>query len=66
MPVLIDGLPVGRTTSGTWSPLRERPIAQAMVDADAAVPGVRVEVDIRGRSEQAAVVDVRSLMPEDR
>jgi aminomethyltransferase len=56
---------VGEVTSGTWSPLAERPIAQAYLDADVAGTadsGAAVEIDVRGRSEQAHVVSLKGLL----
>jgi aminomethyltransferase len=54
--VLAAGQPVGRVTSGTFSPTLERPIAMGYVQPDAALEGTNVEVDIRGRREAARVV----------
>jgi len=48
---------IGEVTSGTFSPLLERGIALAYIEpADAAQPGVVVEVDIRGRRGRATVI----------
>ena len=47
---------IGRTTSGTHAPFLGYAVAMAMLDADAAVPGTQVEVDVRGRRIAAEVV----------
>ncbi|HEY2894914.1 MAG TPA: glycine cleavage system aminomethyltransferase GcvT [Pirellulales bacterium] len=46
--VFYRGEPVGRVTSGTFSPTLERPIAMGYVPAELAAPGTQVEIDIRG------------------
>jgi aminomethyltransferase len=52
-----DGTDAGEVTSGTFSPLRGCGIALAYLSpADAVEPGSVVEVDIRGRSAPATVV----------
>ncbi len=57
-PVLAaeGGAPVGRVTSGGWSPSLERGIALAYVPADLARVGTALAVEIRGRAEAAVVV----------
>jgi aminomethyltransferase len=55
-PVLLDGLPVGEVTSGTWSPTLGEAVALAYVPAAAAKPGTELAVQIRGRAEPAVVV----------
>lgn len=52
------GRSVGHVTSGTFSPTLERPIAMGYVEPQFASPGTQVEVDIRGRSEPARVVEL--------
>jgi len=47
---------IGRTTSGTFSPTLEKPIAMAYVEREFAAPGTQVAIDIRGRQEPATVV----------
>ncbi|MEX0717000.1 MAG: glycine cleavage system aminomethyltransferase GcvT [Planctomycetaceae bacterium] len=47
---------IGKVTSGTFSPTLERPIAMGYVPAEFAAAGTAVEVDIRGKREQAKVV----------
>jgi len=53
--VLAAGAPVGRVTSGTFSPTLNKPIAMAYVRRDLAAPGTPVEVDVRGNTEPARV-----------
>lgn len=47
--------PIGRVTSGTFSPTLEASIAMGYVQSSHAAPGTAVEVDIRGRRESAEV-----------
>lgn len=54
--VLRGGKPVGAVTSGTWSPTLQKSIAMAYLPTDAREPGTPVEVDVRGKAENAAVV----------
>jgi aminomethyltransferase len=54
-PVLVDGEPVGRVTSGTHTPFLKKAIAMAYVPAWAAEPGRVLEVEIRGRRAAARV-----------
>lgn len=56
--VSADGSSAGEVTSGTFSPTRGCGIALAYLSpADAFATGTQVEVDIRGRSAPATVVD---------
>jgi aminomethyltransferase len=43
-----DSRRIGQVTSGTFSPTLERPIAMAYVAPQMSVPGLHVDVDIRG------------------
>lgn len=45
VPVFSGGRQVGRMTSSTWSPVLKQMIGLATVDAEAAKPGSRVEVE---------------------
>lgn len=56
-PVLADGEPVGVVTSGSYSPTLECPIAMALAPAEHAALGAALEIDIRGRTEPATVVE---------
>lgn len=56
-PVLVGGKQVGWITSGTVSPTLEKPIAMGYVDAQYAPLGTKLEIDIRGRSATARVVE---------
>ncbi len=50
------GAPVGRVTSGGWSPSLERGIALAYVPVELARVGTSLAVEIRGKAEPAQVV----------
>ena len=57
LTVLADGVQVGVTTSGTFSPTLKVGIALALIDTDAGVDdGQRVDVDVRGRALECEVV----------
>ncbi|GAA1849725.1 glycine cleavage system aminomethyltransferase GcvT [Pseudonocardia ailaonensis] len=57
MAVLRDGVEVGRTTSGTFSPTLRTGIALALIDTAARVEaGEVLTVDVRGRALEAEVV----------
>jgi aminomethyltransferase len=49
---------IGEVTSGIPSPTLGHPIAMAYVPAEHSEPGTELAVDIRGRTEQATVVDL--------
>jgi len=53
--VLSGGAPAGHVTSGTYSPTLERPIAMALVRSELAKAGVRLEVDLKGKTIPATV-----------
>jgi aminomethyltransferase len=55
-PILFQGRPVGRTTSGTYSPTLRRPIAMGYVPPEYAEPGTELSIDVRGHPEAARVV----------
>lgn len=55
-PVYVGDRQVGKTTSGTHCPYLGGAYAMAMLDIDFTEPGVRVEVDVRGRRIAAEVV----------
>jgi aminomethyltransferase len=54
--VLRGGAPVGRVTSGTFSPTLDKSIAMAYVDAGSAAAGSECQVDVRGKPVPARVV----------
>ncbi|MDR3312231.1 MAG: glycine cleavage system aminomethyltransferase GcvT [Spirochaetaceae bacterium] len=47
---------VGKTTSGTFCPFLQAPLAMALVNTDAGAEGTVIEVDIRGKRVEAEVV----------
>jgi aminomethyltransferase len=49
---------VGNVTSGSYSPTFEKPIAMGYVRPAHAEPGTELEVDIRGRTSPARVVEL--------
>ncbi|GAA3353434.1 glycine cleavage system aminomethyltransferase GcvT [Saccharopolyspora gregorii] len=57
-PVLADGAEIGEITSGAPSPTLGHPIAMAYVDRAHSAPGTAVQVDIRGKSIDAEVVEL--------
>ena len=48
----------GQTTSGTHCPFLGKAVAMAYLSSADAVPGTRVEVDVRGRRVAAQVVEL--------
>ena len=56
--ILHDGRKVGVVTSGTHSPTLGKPIAMGYVSPDCAQPGTVLQIDIRGRLEDAQVVEL--------
>ncbi len=56
--VLCNGRPVGRVTSGTFSPSLGKPIAMGYAEPQGAAPGSEVTIDIRGASEPARAVQL--------
>lgn len=55
--VYIDSDRVGATTSGTFCPYLNKAVAMALVDrVQAGLPGIEVEIDVRGRRLKAVTV----------
>ena len=54
-PILRDGAPIGRVTSGGYGYTVERSIAYGYVPADAAAPGTALTVEVFGVAVEAAV-----------
>ncbi len=57
-PICKDGRPVGRITSGTFSPTLQKPIAMGYLPPELTAPGAALTVDIRGHQEEARVVEL--------
>ncbi|GAA1878180.1 glycine cleavage system aminomethyltransferase GcvT [Pseudonocardia ailaonensis] len=57
-PVLREGRPVGRITSGALSPTLGHPVAMAFVERGLDEPGTCLTVDVRGRPEPVDVVSL--------
>jgi aminomethyltransferase len=53
--ILAGGQSVGRTTSGSYSPTLDKPIAMGFVLSEHAQPGTQLAVDVRGRNQPAKV-----------
>ena len=56
-PVLHDGAPVGKVTSGTKSPSTGRSVGLAYVPTALSAPGTALHVDCRGRLKPATIVE---------
>jgi aminomethyltransferase len=55
-PILSGGKRIGEVTSGAPSPTLGHPIAMGYVPPEFSKPGLELQIDIRGRVEQAEVV----------
>ncbi len=64
--IYIGNKRIGVVTSGTYSPILQRSIALAYIDSRHAVPGLEVEIDIRGRRYRAKLVDFPFVQPSSR
>lgn len=60
-PVVVNGVPSGVVTSGTFSPSLEKGIAMAYVDLPHAQTGATVQIDVRGKFVEATIVDLPFL-----
>lgn len=56
--ILQGDTPIGEVCSGTFSPTLQKPIAMGFVEPGVAEPGKELQVDIRGRSLPATVVEL--------
>ena len=56
--ILVDGRKIGEVTSGTHSPTLGKPIAMGYVSPEYVRPGTELQIDIRGRIEDAWVVEL--------
>ncbi len=61
--VSIDGNRVGAITSGTHSPTLNAAIAIGYIETEHSEPGTLVQVDVRGRSVDAEIVDLPFYRP---
>jgi len=64
--VYVGDVEVGVVTSGAYSPVLGRSIAQAYLDPPHALMGLNVEVERRGRRYKAKVVDFPLVQPSSR
>ena len=58
-PILIDGVEIGRVTSGSYSPTQRRGVAMGYVEPIHAIPGIGVEVRLSAGDVPATI----SVMP---
>lgn len=56
--VHVGGEPVGRVTSGTWSPTFEKALGLAYVPTAHAAPGTAVELEVRSRKLPGRLVEI--------
>lgn len=54
-PVFAEGRQVGQVTSGTFSPSLKKGVGLALVEKSARAAGTSVEIEIRGRRQQATI-----------
>jgi aminomethyltransferase len=54
--LFLDGRPVGRVTSGAYSPWLSKPLGMGYVEPAAAAPGTSLTLAVRGQSHRATVV----------
>jgi aminomethyltransferase len=62
MPILVDGVQVGETTSGTFSPTLKVGIALGLIDTKYKI-GDKVTIDVRGRQLAAEIVKIPMVEP---
>ncbi|MEM0365596.1 MAG: glycine cleavage system aminomethyltransferase GcvT [Acidilobaceae archaeon] len=55
--IYLEDINIGWVTSGTYSPILERGIAQAYIDSRYALIGETVELEVRGSRYEARIVD---------
>lgn len=55
-PILVDGMPIGRATSGAFSPSLKIGIGMGYVDTIKSLPGTKLEVEVHGKPHPAEVV----------
>jgi len=55
--VLYEGEEIGYITSGSYSPYLERPIAMGYIKSSHALPGLSVDIEVRGKLYEAKILD---------
>ena len=61
--VYVEGVEIGRVTSGAYSPVLRRSLAQAYIDARHALMGMSVYVERRGKLHKAKIIDFPAVAP---
>jgi aminomethyltransferase len=61
--VYIEDVEIGYVTSGAYSPVLGRSLAQAYIDAKHALMGLDVEVERRGKRYKAKIIDFPAVTP---
>ena len=56
--ILASGKKIGEVTSGTYSPTLGKPIAMGYVQPEFNKPGDSLQIDIRGKLEDAQIVEL--------
>ncbi|KSW12007.1 glycine cleavage system protein T [Pyrodictium occultum] len=64
--VYVEDVEVGYVTSGAYSPMLRRSLAQAYIEPSHALMGMTVEVERRGRRYKAKIVDFPVVQPSSR
>lgn len=64
-PILVDGVQIGRVTSGSYSPTQKRGVAMGYVEPAHAIPGVGVEIQSAGANAPAAISTMPLYDPGD-
>lgn len=55
-PVLAEGRPIGKVTSGSFAPSLDKNLGLALVDAEFATVGQKFDIEIRGKNVAAEVI----------
>lgn len=64
--ISVNGVEIGETTSGNFSPMLERGIALGFIDTAAGIePGTSVEIEVRGRSVEARLTSFPFWPPKE-
>ena len=61
IPVYVDGRPIGRATSGAWSPIMKKNLALATVRSETTGQNIDIEVTVRHRKTCGHMLSTLSL-----